>query len=82
MEKDRHLIVSTHSESFVVAILSQIIAGKIRVDDVSFIFAENPDGETSFEKCEATPDGQIEGGLKPFMAGQIEDLAIFLGLDE
>ena len=81
VEAGRHLIVSTHSESFVVAILSQIAAGKIRVEDVSFIFAENPGGETSFEKCEATPDGQIEGGLKPFMAGQMEDLAIFLGLD-
>ena len=77
--EDRRLVVSTHSEAFVVAILSQIAAGAINVDDVSFILAENVDGETKLTRCEATPDGQIEGGLKPFMA-ELEDLAAFLGL--
>ena len=42
VEKDRRLIVSTHSETFVVALLSQIAAGKIKTDDVSFVLAENP----------------------------------------
>ena len=76
----RRLIVSTHSEAFVVALLSQIAAGVINVEDVSFTMAENEDGETRLTPCEATPDGQIEGGLKPFMASELEDLAAFLGL--
>ena len=79
-KEDRRLIVSTHSEAFVVALLSQIAAGAINVDDVSFILAENEDGETKLTLCEATPDGQIEGGLEPFMASELEDLAAFLGL--
>ena len=79
-KEDRRLIVSTHSEAFVVALLSQIAAGVIRVEDVSFILAEKEDGETRLTQCEATPEGQIEGGLEPFMAAELEDLAAFLGL--
>ena len=78
--EERHLIVSTHSEVFVVALLSQIAAGNVSVEDVSFILAENRGGETSLTRCEATEDGQIEGGLAAFMAGELEDLASFLGL--
>ena len=79
-EKDRSLIVSTHSEAFVVALLSQIAAGEVGVDDVSFILAQNQGGETRLTRCEATEDGQIQGGLEAFMAGELEDLASFLGL--
>ena len=79
-KEDRRLIVSTHSEAFVVALLSQIAAGVIRVEDVSFILAEKEDGETRLTRCEATPEGQIDGGLEPFMASELQDLAAFLGL--
>ena len=79
-EKDRRLVVSTHSEAFVVALLSQIAAGEVGVDDVSFILAQNQGGETRLTRCEATEDGQIQGGLEAFMAGELEDLASFLGL--
>ena len=79
-KQDRRLIVSTHSEAFVVALLSQIAAGVIRVEDVSFILAGKEDGDTRLTQCEATPEGQIGGGLKPFMASELEDLAAFLGL--
>jgi energy-coupling factor transporter ATP-binding protein EcfA2 len=78
--EDRRLIVSTHSEAFVVALLSQIAAGVIRVEDVSFILAGKEDGDTRLTQCEATPEGQIGGGLEPFMASELEDLAAFLGL--
>ena len=80
LNEGRRLIVSTHRETFVVALLTQIAAGAISVDDVSFILAENVEGETRLTRCEATPDGQIEGGLEPFMASELEDLAVFLGL--
>ena len=79
--EDRRLIVSTHSEVFVVALLSNIAAGKIDAADVSFILAENQGGETRLTQRYATSDGQIEGGLKPFMASELEDLAAFLGID-
>ena len=78
--EDRRLIISTHSETFVVALLAQIAAGNASIDDVSFILAENRDGESVFTQQQATRDGQIQGGLGSFMASEIEDLAVFLGV--
>ena len=80
VEKDRRLIVSTHSETFVIALLSQIAAGKIKTDDVSFVLAENPDGSTVLTQQKANRNGQIEGGLRAFMASEAKDLVDFLGL--
>ena len=80
VEKDRRLIVSTHSETFVVALLSQIAAGKIKTEDVSFVLAENPNGSTVLTQQMANRTGQIEGGLRAFMASEAKDLVDFLGL--
>ncbi len=77
---DRRFVISTHSETFVVALLAQIAAGKIGVDDVSFILAEKEDGESKFTKQEAESNGQIQGGLESFIASEFEDIAAFLGL--
>ena len=77
---DRRLIVSTHSEIFVVALLAQIAAGKVSVDDVSFIMARKERGESRFTKQEAKSNGQIEGGLDSFITSELEDIAVFLGI--
>ena len=76
---DKRIIVSTHSETFVLSLLTQIAAGKIGVDDVSFIFAEKEDGESTFTKQEATQDGQIQGGLRSFIEAELEDMAVLFG---
>ena len=78
--EDRRLIVSTHSEVFVTALLAQIAKGEANVDDFSFILAENPDGESTFTPQKATSDGQLSGGLGPFMASEIGDLSAFLNI--
>ena len=78
---DKRIIVSTHSETFVLALLAQIAKGKIGVDDVSFILAEKEDGKSRFTKQEATTKGQLQGGLSSFLSSEFEDIAAFLGLD-
>ena len=78
---DKRIIVSTHSETFVFALLTRVITGEIGLDDVSFIHADNSGGESVFSKKEVNPNGQIEDGLSAFDAGESEDIAIFLGLD-
>lgn len=77
-KEDRHLVVSTHSEAFVVALLTHIAKGQIDADDVSFVMAENQQGETSLTQRKARENGQIEGGLEAFMAAELEDIAAFL----
>ena len=80
-QEDRCLLVSTHSESFVVALLAQIAAGNIPIESVSFLLAEKRHNGTVFEQCVTNEKGQISGGLRPFMAEEMEDVAIFLGID-
>ena len=79
--KDKRFVISTHSEVFVVALLAQIAAGKVSVDDVSFVLTENEAGHSRFVKQETTPNGQIAGGLNSFIASGFEDIAVFLGLE-
>ena len=62
-KEDRRLIVSTHSEAFVVALLSQIAAGVIRVEDVSFILAEKEDGETRLTDVKLLQKDKLRAGL-------------------
>ena len=81
LQEDRRLLISTHSEAFVVSLLTQMASGNLPVDAVSFLLAEKRNGETVFEKCEANDKGQLSGGLKPFMAEEMEDIAAFLGID-
>ncbi len=78
---DRRFVISTHSETFVVALLAQIALGKIKVDDVSFLLAEKQNGESRFTKQKAEPNGQIQGGLESFIASEFEDIAAFLGIE-
>ncbi|MCY4652863.1 MAG: AAA family ATPase [Dehalococcoidia bacterium] len=80
LNNDRRFVISTHSETFVVALLAQIAAGKIGVDDVSFIFADKEDGESKFTKQEAKSNGQIQGGLESFIAAEMEDMAVFFNV--
>ena len=80
--ENRRLIVSTHSETFVVALLTQIAAGNLNVGDVSFIMAEHRNGESAFTRQEANNNGQLQGGLEAFIAAELEDLATFLGIDK
>ncbi len=81
LEHGKRFIVSTHSEVFVVALLAQIAAGKIDVEDVSFILAEKEGNESRFTKQEAKSNGQVQGGLDSFVASGFEDIALFLGID-
>ena len=78
---NRRFVISTHSEAFVGSLLAQIAAGKIGVDDVSFILAEKENGASGFTKQEAKPNGQIQGGLDSFIASEFGDIAAFLGLE-
>ena len=78
-KNDKRIIVSTHSETFVLSLLAKIADGKIGVDDVSFIFTENEGGESRFTNQEATREGQLSGGLSSFTASELEDMAVLFG---
>lgn len=80
LEQDRQktLLISTHSEAFVLALLSLMSEGKLSPDNVAFYLAKKARKATEFERQQVNDKGQLEGGLASFMEGELADLKAFL----
>ena len=59
--------------------LSAVARGDVAKEDVSFYLTvrQADTGITNFEKQEVSDDGEMPGGLKSFMAGELEDIKGF-----
>ena len=77
-EEGKQLVISTHSETLMIAVLSAIARGDIQRQDVACYLIKREHGITSFQRQEITKDGQIQGGLIPFMEGELEEIEGFL----
>ena len=75
--EERQLVISTHSEALVLALLSSIARGEIKTSKILFYLTTRSSGVTNFKKQEITDDGQVEDGLKSFMVGELEDIDAF-----
>lgn len=76
----RRLLVSTHSEQFIRAFTTLVAEGKRSPDDLA-LYLVTKEGKTSnFQRNHVNEKGQIEGGLRSFIEGELEDLKVFLGL--
>ncbi|HLQ25519.1 MAG TPA: AAA family ATPase [Acidiferrobacterales bacterium] len=78
--KDEHkqVILTTHSEQFLVSILTCIKEGTISPADVRCYHVMRDKKNTTFEQQRVDENGQIEGGLSSFIEAEIEDLKVFL----
>lgn len=73
-EEKKRMIISTHSEIMLVALLSNIAKGEINSNDVAAYLVTRKNGVSSFEKQVILENGQIVGGLTSFMEGELEDI--------
>ena len=81
-EQGKIFIISTHSEPLVVAFLSLVANGKLSPSDLACYLAVK-DGKISiFRPQKVNEKGQIEGGLRSFMEGELEEVATFLDVRE
>ena len=79
-ESNKRLLISTHSEQFITAFTTLVVEGKLSPDDIA-IYLVTKEGKTSdFQRQNVNEKGQIEGGLRSFIEGELEDLKVFLGL--
>lgn len=79
-ESNKRLLISTHSEQFIRAFTTLVVEGKLSPDDLA-LYLVTKEGKTSkFTRNEVNEKGQIEGGLRSFIEGELEDLKVFLGL--
>ncbi len=77
---DKRLIISTHSEQFVLSLMAMVVEGACSPDDIAAYLVTKDGKSTRVERQEVNDKGQIQGGLSNFMEGELEDMKTFLGV--
>ena len=76
----KRLIISTHSEQFVMSLLALVAEGAHSPDDLAMYLVAKDGKESKFQRQQVNKNGQIEGGLASFIEGELEDMKAFLGV--
>lgn len=76
----RRFIISTHSEAFLLALLSEVAEGKMSPSDLSCYYVHKEGRETWCDREEVNDKGQISGGLASFIGDEIDDIRPLLGI--
>ncbi len=77
-KENKQLFITTHSETFVLALLEAIKKKEIEHNQVKCFWAKKENRQSIFEEQKVNEKGQIEGGLKNFVENEIEILKSFL----
>ena len=77
---DRRLIISTHSEQFIMSLLALVAEGTYSPKDLAMYLVTKDGKESQFQRQQVNDRGQVEGGLASFMEGELEDMKAFLGV--
>ncbi|MBM3334732.1 AAA family ATPase [Candidatus Sumerlaeota bacterium] len=81
-EEKKTFLISTHSESFVSALLTLVVEGRLAPSDLACYLAQKKGKCSTFERQEVNDKGQIKGGLASFIQAEMEDLKILLNVSE
>lgn len=79
-EEGKQFLISTHSEPLVLALLAEVAKKALKPQHLACYLAVKAKKVTRFERQTVKEGGQLEGGLKPFMQAELEDLKAFLGV--
>lgn len=85
--KKKQFLISTHSESLVLALLEAIKQKnsekeyQLKAEDLKIYFLSKKDGITKIENQEVNDKGQIAGGLKNFYESELASLDMFFKID-
>lgn len=78
----KQFLITTHSEPFLLALLSLVAEGKLKTRDLACYLTTKEGKETYFELQEVQENGQIKGGSSSFMEGELEGIKAFLKVNE
>lgn len=79
-EEEKQILLVTHSEQFLIALLGSVVDGILTQDDIRCYLTTKERRKTTFEEQKVHKNGQIEGGLKSFMQSETKDILKFLGV--
>jgi AAA15 family ATPase/GTPase len=81
-EEEKQFVISTHSESFLLALLALVDEGELKPAELACYLAQKEKRVTRFERQVVNEKGQIEGGLMTFIEGELEDIRTFMKITE
>ena len=81
-EEDKHFIISTHSETFVLTLLSLVAKKELKLSDISCYLVSKQKRNTVFEEQIINEKGQIQGGLTSFLEDELSDVLKFLAVPD
>jgi predicted ATPase len=81
-DDSKRFLVSTHSESFIAALLNLVSESKLKPDQVALYLVRKEGRKARFDRQTVHSNGQVEGGLSSFMEGEMEDLKSLLRADQ
>jgi hypothetical protein len=79
-EEEKQILLVTHSEQFLIALLGSVVDGTVAQGDIRCYLTAKEKRRTTFQQQRVHRDGQVDDGLKSFMEGEIEDIAKVLGV--
>ncbi len=77
-EEGKNFVISTHSEPFMLAVLGLVRSGQLKADTVAIYLVSKQRRESIFERQLVNDQGQVEGGLRALIEGELEDVKAFL----
>lgn len=77
IEKNKKILISTHSEIMVSSALNLIPASRIKPDQLKLYWVKRDRSNTRLELQEANEKGQLVGGLENFLETELEVLREF-----
>ena len=77
-KEKKRFVISTHSESLVVAFLALVAKSELNPSDFACYLAKKDAMETNFERQIVKENGQIEGGLASFIEAELADVRDFM----
>lgn len=79
-EENKRLVISTHSEAFLVALLGLVKRGMIKVTELACYLTLKDGRATRFERQVVNDKGQVEGGLGSFIQAELAQISEFMGV--
>jgi len=68
---NKHILMTTHSEHLLIALLTLIANGKLMADDLAIWSMERKGYTSKAEKLKINEKGQVEGGIKDFFEHEL-----------
>lgn len=79
-DEDKQLVMTTHSEQFLLALMTCVKEGLVSAEDLVCYDVRREKKRTIFKARSVSRQGQLEGGLSSFLDGELEDLKSLMAL--